>query len=220
MFKWYLFRLLCCRRNDSGEICNNKVLNAVAHFAITWCHSQPKTLTTRQGPSAGRMSLVPLADCPGKCGRTTPCWTKSRDLFRCGRLGALQQANKTPRTFLLTVPNRAYSQYQARIHLERSQQAASLSFFYLKRLNWTFSRNPRQLLNEVLFFGLDFGKRELKAPESATKIICKDKLFYRANHTGGWMVPQSRYSKPKGAEGYKGETKMKEKEDLPRKWRH
>lgn len=118
------------------------------------------------------------------------------------------------------MPHRAYSQYQARIHVERSQQAASLSFFNLKRLNWTFSRNPRQLLNEVLFVGLDFGKREQKAPESATKIICKDKLFYLANHTGGWMVPQFRYSKPKGADGYKGETKMKEKEDLPRKWRH
>ena len=57
MFKWYLFRLLCCRRNDSGEICNNKVLNAVAHFVITWCHSQSKTLTTRLGPPAGRMSV-------------------------------------------------------------------------------------------------------------------------------------------------------------------
>lgn len=177
MLKWYLFRLLCCRRNDSGEICNNKVLNAVAQFAITWCHSQPKTLTTCQGPPAGRMSVAPLADCPEKCRRTTPCSTWTRDLFRCGWLGALQQANKTPRTFLLTVPHRAYSQYQARIHLERNQQAA--------RLNWTFSRNPCQLLNEVLFVGLDFGKRELKAPESATKIICKDKLFYRANHTGG-----------------------------------
>ena len=92
--------------------------------------------------------------------------------------------------FLLTVRHRTYSQYQARIHLERSQQAASLSFFNLKRLNWTFSRNPRQLLNEVLFVGLGFGKREQKAPESATKIICKDKLFYRANHTleDGWCL--------------------------------
>lgn len=177
------------------------------------------------------MSLVPLADCPGNCGRTTPCWTKSRDLFHCGWLGALQRANKTPRTFLLKVPHRAYSQYQARIHLERSQQAANLSFFNLNRLNWTFSRNSRQLLNEVLFVGLDFGKRELKAPESATRIICKDNLFYRANHTnmakgskasdreGGWRLRrQSGYSKPKGADGYKGETKMKEKEDLPSKW--
>lgn len=103
MLKWYLFRLLCCGRNDSGEICNDKVLNAVAHFAIKWCHSQPKTLTTRQGPPAGRMSVIPLADCPEKSGRTTRCSTKSRDLFRCGWLSALQQANKTPTTFLLTV---------------------------------------------------------------------------------------------------------------------
>ena len=36
---------------------------------------KPKTLTTRQSPPAGRMSVAPLADYPEKCGRTTPCST-------------------------------------------------------------------------------------------------------------------------------------------------